>query len=691
MLNILRRSLMNKVVVFCLFFSLIPAALVGYFSFTRASAALQEAQLEKLEAARDLAAKNVADYLSATVNDLVFLAGSNSVQEAYEILSFYAEAQESQNEALQLEIDTDKYSRIVEKIDPLFKRWIALYEPSEAHHDLLAVVGSGIGHVSYSVKRAKDFNVDIKTGSLRDSILAGLFDKVSKTQKPTMSDFGYYEPISGPAAFVGVPVLKDGKKFLGMLALRIGPEKIDSLMSLTADIGRTGNAFIVGEDLLMRSNARGTTDAIMKQKVDSRASREAVGAKKGIGQIEGTRGQQVLTAWSPVGLKNLASLAPGFDWGIVVNIDAEEAFSPITALGRWVLVIVPAIGLFVGLIAFTLVRPVTRVITEIAGKVRELSAGDMTTEMPQTKRTDELGSLVFELRNLVKAMRSRLRQVLEATNVLSTSAAGISATVSELAQNIAMTSSSVAQTVATVEEVKQAALMASDTAKDVARSSHRAVEVSQDGRQATEVTIDRMGLIRVQMQSIAETVVMLSEHSESIEKIIETVKDLANQSNLLAVNASIEAARAGEQGKGFAVVAHEIKNLSEQSDEATSQVRSLLMDTRNRISAVVLAAEQGTKAVEGGVQESNRAGESIQTLAETVSRAAQAARMIEATSEQQTAGVSQVAQAMANIESATRQNSAGMEHIHEATKKLDQLAAQLESLLGIYVLEKKAR
>jgi methyl-accepting chemotaxis protein len=118
--------------------------------------------------------------------------------------------------------------------------------------------------------------------------------------------------------------------------------------------------------------------------------------------------------------------------------------------------------------------------------------------------------------------------------------------------------------------------MASETAKDVARSSHRAVEVSQDGRQATEVTIDRMGLIKVQMQSIAETVVMLSEHSESIENIIETVKDLANQSNLLAVNASIEAARAGEQGKGFAVVA-QIKNLSDQSDEECL-VRSL-MDT----------------------------------------------------------------------------------------------------------------
>ncbi len=691
MWTILRRSLIYKVIIFCLCIALIPAALVGYFSFSRASTALQEAQLEKLGAARDLAAKNVVDYLLATVNDVTFLAGSNSVQEAFEILSFYANARESKNVVVPLEIDSEQYLRIVENIDPLFKRWISLYEPSEAHHDLLAVLGSNSGLVSYSVKRGKDFNVELKTGVLKDIFLTKLFEKVMKTRAPTISDFGSYEPIGGPAAFIGVPVMKNGKDLLGMLALRIGPEKIDSLMAMTAEIGRTGNAFIVGEDLMMRSNARGMPAAIMKQKVDTTASKEAIGGKKGIGKVLGTKGQQVLTAWSPLGLKNQSSISPGFDWAMLVNIDAEEAFSPVSALGRWILILVPVIGLFVGLVGFAFVRPVTAVITEVAGRVRELSSGDLTVEIPESKRTDEIGSLVLELKNLVHVMRSRLRQVLEGVNVLSTSAAGISATVSELAQNIAMTSSSVAQTVTTVEEVKQAALMASETAKDVARSSHKAVEVSQDGRQATEVTIDRMGLIKVQMQSIAETVVMLSEHSQSIENIIETVKDLANQSNLLAVNASIEAARAGDQGKGFAVVAHEIKNLSDQSDEATAQVRSLLMDTRNRIGAVVLAAEQGTKAVEAGVEQSNRAGEAIQVLSETVSRAAQAARMIEATGEQQTAGVSQVAQAMMNIESATQQNSSGMEHIQEATKRLDQLASQLERLVGVYTIDKKTK
>ena len=127
-----------------------------------------------------------------------------------------------------------------------------------------------------------------------------------------------------------------------------------------------------------------------------------------------------------------------------------------------------------------------------------------------------------------------------------------------------------------------------------------------------------MNLIKDQMESIGETVVRLSEHSQAIGNIIATVQDLADQSNLLAVNASIEAARAGDYGKGFAVVAHEIKTLADQSRQATEQVTSILQDTRKWVSAVVMATEQGGKAVDAGVAQSVQASESIRLLTEGV-------------------------------------------------------------------------
>src|SRR5207302_9134131 len=121
--------------------------------------------------------------------------------------------------------------------------------------------------------------------------------------------------------------------------------------------------------------------------------------------------------------------------------------------------------------------------------------------------------------------------------------------------------------------------------------------------------------IQSQMESIAESIVRLSEQSQSIGEIISTVNDLAEQSNLLAVNAAIEAAKAGEQGKGFTVVAHEVKSLAEQSKQATSQVRAILSDIQRATNGAAMAVEQGAKAVEEGVRQSAEAGRSIAQLA----------------------------------------------------------------------------
>ncbi len=183
------------------------------------------------------------------------------------------------------------------------------------------------------------------------------------------------------------------------------------------------------------------------------------------------------------------------------------------------------------------------------------------------------------------------------------------------------------------------------------------------------------------MESIAETVVKLSDQSQAIEEIIGAVQDLADQSNLLAVNASIEAARAGDHGKGFAVVAHEIKTLADQSREATAQVRAILDDTRKWVSAVVMATEQGGKAVEAGMQQSVLAGEAIRSLADSVAASSQAASVIDAQSEQQMTGVDQVAGAIGHIDILMRQNLEAASQLEGASGRLKELGASLRDLV----------
>ncbi len=147
------------------------------------------------------------------------------------------------------------------------------------------------------------------------------------------------------------------------------------------------------------------------------------------------------------------------------------------------------------------------------------------------------------------------------------------------------------------------------------------------------------------------------------------------------MNAAIEAAKAGEQGKGFAVVAQEIKSLAEQSKQATARVRAILGDIQKGTSAAVMAAEQGSKAVEAGVGQSNTAEESIRVLAESITEAAQAALQISASSQQQTAGMDQVAAAMENIKQTTVQNAASTRQVESSAQSLHELAQKLKKLV----------
>ena len=197
-----------------------------------------------------------------------------------------------------------------------------------------------------------------------------------------------------------------------------------------------------------------------------------------------------------------------------------------------------------------------------------------------------------------------------------------------------------------------------------------------------EETLAGMNRIREQMEFIAGSIVRLSEQSQAIGEIIATVNDLAEQSNLLAVNAAIEAAKAGEQGKGFAVVAQEVKSLAEQSKQATAQVRGILGDVQKATSAAVMATEQGSKVVEAGVKQSAEVNEAIRQLGESIAEAAQASTQIAASSQQQVVGMDQVAQAMESIKVASAQNVAGTKQAEAAAQQLHEPGREAETTRG---------
>jgi methyl-accepting chemotaxis protein len=277
--------------------------------------------------------------------------------------------------------------------------------------------------------------------------------------------------------------------------------------------------------------------------------------------------------------------------------------------------------------------------------------------------------------------RSISRRLRVSIAQLSSSSAEIQATTAQVNSSAAETATAISQTTATIEEVKQTAKLSKEKAKYVTDAAHNASQVSQSGKKAVEESVAGMNRIRGQMESIAESVIRLSEQSQAIGEIIATVNDIAEQSNLLAVNAAIEAAKAGEQGKGFAVVAQEVKSLAEQSKQATAQVRAILNDVQKGISNSVIATEQGSKAVEAGIKQSTEAGEAVRILADNVAEAAQAAIQIAASSQEQSAGMDQIVSAMENINQGTNQNLAGIKQAEQVAQQLNEIAKRFRSMI----------
>ena len=310
-----------------------------------------------------------------------------------------------------------------------------------------------------------------------------------------------------------------------------------------------------------------------------------------------------------------------------------------------------------------------------------VSEGDLTAEAKPRSERDQAGKAVA---TMVRNLRQAINQLQETVQQLATAAAQIMSTTTEFASSATETASSIAETTATVSEVRQTAELVHEKARQMATNAQHVESVAHSGAQAVAETTASMTRIQEQMSQIADSIINLSEQSQAIGDIIDAVEDLAEQSNLLAVNAAIEAAKAGDHGKGFAVVAQEIRNLANESKRSTTRVRTLLGDIQKATSTAVMVTEQGSKAVAAGVQQADKANGAIRSLSENIQETATSASQIAASSQEQLAGMEQVSAAMTDIRHASDQNAQGSRLIESAGRNLRELGGRLQELVARY-------
>ena len=363
---------------------------------------------------------------------------------------------------------------------------------------------------------------------------------------------------------------------------------------------------------------------------------------------------------------------------IVRSIKMEVTNQKTNASVLWGL---PISVIILALIGFFITRNIAKPLQQVTTTAELIASGDLSMNITSYGRSDEVGVMMQSFNKMIVMLREQNQEILKGVSIIAGTSSEILASTIQTATGSAQTAAAISETSTTVEEVRQAAQLSNQKANNFSNRANQVTQVSQNGQKSVNETVEGMKNIRKQMDDIAQTVIRLSEHSQSIGGIIASVTSLADQSNLLAVNAAIEAAKAGEQGKGFAVVAQEIRNLAEQSKQATMQVRNILNDVQRATSAAVLATEQGSKAVEEGVKKSVQAGEAISMLAESSGEAVQIAIQIAASSQQQLIGMDQIGIAMQSINQAGIETSVSMVQAKESLKNLHELGQKLKELV----------
>ncbi|MEP6519235.1 CHASE3 domain-containing protein [Microcoleus vaginatus] len=274
-----------------------------------------------------------------------------------------------------------------------------------------------------------------------------------------------------------------------------------------------------------------------------------------------------------------------------------------------------------------------------------------------------------------------IRPINQVANTIASSSTEIAATVEQQERTAAQQSSSVNQTTITMDELGAASQQSAQQAQAGAESARQALQITQKGTLAVEQTLESMIILKENVGAMATQIMRLSEQTHQIGNISTDVTDLANQTNMLALNASVEAVRAGKNAKGFTVIATEIRKLADQSKKSAEKINRLVDDIKNAINSTVTVTKEGTKTVEEGTKISQETAAAFSEVANAVNNVVLNNQQISLTAQQQAVAIKQVVDAMNSLNLAAKETASGITQTKVGTQQLNDAAQNLNSIV----------
>lgn len=521
-------------------------------------------------------------------------------------------------------------------------------------------------------------------------------------------------PVTGrPVVVVGTPAFLGGET-IGITAVAIEFDVLTKPV-IQSKIGSSGFTFIINKEGVVLAHL--DKDLVMKMNLPQQE-----GSLGELGRRM-TQEAQGIGTYTDNGSEKIVSFRqiPDSEFVIASAVEAQEVYAPIKSLlSKSIIIGITALVLALAS-ALVLARNLTTPVKKLATAVQKAAKGDFTYQL-NINRNDELGELTYDFQTMQSEIKNMIEHITSASQYVADTSQGLSSNTQEATKSTDQVATAIEQIAAGSEEqsqnatdtlkiteqviqaIDQIATGAQDQSKNVVTTSTMVADMAskiqtmaegmltvkdfseQNGQAATEggkivqMTVNGMVSVKNATTDTATKINELGEQSQKIGDIIQVIDEIAEQTNLLALNAAIEAARAGEQGKGFAVVADEVRKLAERSSKATKEIADLITDMQRGTKLAVESMQVGSKEVENGVNLAQKAGESLYRIVDGVKKAGIKVHEIMELIDDVLHSSQEVTEAVNNVASITEENSAATQ---EMAASSEQVNISMQNVAGI--------
>lgn len=339
-------------------------------------------------------------------------------------------------------------------------------------------------------------------------------------------------------------------------------------------------------------------------------------------------------------------------------------------------------GVVIAFVAtFLLARNLNRRLSDSVAAAQLIAGGDLTGRMPAASR-DEVGQLIAAMTEMQTALRNALQETRASSQALLECSGHLNESVRQMDESAHVQSSVASAIAANVEEVTVSINHVSDNTSEAAHFAHDSDRMAKEGHDQIDRLVERIGEVANVVRSSADQIAKLEGESEKISNIVSVIKDIADQTNLLALNAAIEAARAGEQGRGFAVVADEVRKLSERTAVSTGEIGKMVDAIQVSTREVVAQVGNGVKMVDEGVTNARQAGETIGGLQDMAKKVSQLVAAVDEALREQASASNDVAKKVEDVAAQAEEATAIAKQTSNAADSLTQTAHAMEQLVA---------